>query len=354
MDDITPLRQLAAEVIKADAYLYAPQTAMRVRWNRNPDTPLPPEMPAGKNPPDGAIVDYFLAKDAAGPVTLEILDASGKLVRKYSSSDKAEPLEKIAPKHPIPMYWVREEKILSGAAGMHRFVWDVRYAAPKSLGHGFPISAIAHDTPLEPLGALALPGSYTVKLTAGGKSYVRPLVLKMDPRVKSSPAELAKQFAMQQLAAGGMNESFEDLAQVQSARAQAKPLLEKSLSTELKEKLVQFDKNAAALEGAAVPGFFGTPLSGKQPENFSTLNQRFGRVLGIADAADGAPTMQAEAVAKELAAALKTASEQWESIKKMDLSKLNELLEKEKAGKIDPERKSGDVPSSDVDGDDEP
>jgi len=176
----------------------------------------------------------------------------------------------------------------------------------------------------------------------------------MDPRVKSSPAELAKQFAMQQLAARGMNESFEALAQVQSARAQAKPLLEKSISTELKEKLVQFDKNAAALEGAAVPGFFGTPLSGKQPENFSTLNQRFGRVLGIADAADAAPTTQAEAVGKELAAALKAASEQWESIKKMDLSKLNELLEKENAGKIDPERKSGDAPSSDVDGDDEP
>jgi len=354
LDDVAPLRQLTAEVTKADAYLYAPQTAMRVRWNRNPDTPLPPETPAGKNPPDGAIIDYFLAKDAAGPVTLEMLDASGKLVRKYSSSDKAEPLEKIAPKHPIPMYWVREEKILSPAAGMHRFVWDVRYAAPKALGHGFPISAIVHDTPLEPQGALAQPGSYTVKLTVDGKSYTQPLVLKMDPRVKSTPAEIAKQFAMQQSAARGMNESYEALSQVQNSRAQAKPLLEKSLSAELKVKLAEFDKKAAALEGAAVPGFFGTPLSGKQPENFSTLNQRFGRVLGIADAADGAPTSQAEAVAKELAAALKTASEQWESMKKTELPKLNEMLQKEKAGKIDPERNGGDAPSSDVDGDDEP
>src|SRR5206468_1162791 len=135
LDDITPLRQLKDEVAKSSAHLYAPQEAVRVRWNRNPDTPLPPEIPAGKNPPDGVIIDYFLAQDSSGPVTLEILDTSGKLVRKYSSADIIEPLDKIAPKHPIPMYWVREETILSAEAGMHRFVWDVRYSSPKSLGH---------------------------------------------------------------------------------------------------------------------------------------------------------------------------------------------------------------------------
>src|SRR5882724_10465451 len=354
LDDVTPLRQLTAEVAKSNAHLYAPQEAVRVRWNRNPDTPLPPEIPAGKNPPDGAIVDYFLAQNSAGPVTLEILDASGKLVRKYSSMDIIEPLEKIAPKHPIPMYWVREETILPAEAGMHRFVWDVRYSAPKSLGHSYPISAIPHDTPLEPSRAWALPGRYTVKLTVDGRSYTQPLVLKMDPRVKISAADLAKQFAMQQAAAGGMNESFEALAEVQSSRAQVKAAMEKVSSVEAKQKLADFDKKASGLEGVVVPGFFGTPLTGKQPENFSTLNQRFGRILAIADAADAAPTTRTESVAMELGDSLRETSARWKEIKTTDMAALNQLLEKEKVAKIDPERQKGEGPSADADGDDEP
>ncbi|HVS74271.1 MAG TPA: hypothetical protein VHE23_02505, partial [Candidatus Acidoferrales bacterium] len=170
LDDITPLRQLSAEVARHDVHLYAPQAATRFRWNRNTDTPLPPEVPAGKNPPDGAIVDYYLRNSSAEPVTLEILDARGGLVRRYSSADKPEPMEKTAKEHPIPMYWVRPEKILSAEAGMHRFVWDLHYAPPDALEYEFPISAIYRDTPKYPLGAWALPGQYTVKLTVGGKN----------------------------------------------------------------------------------------------------------------------------------------------------------------------------------------
>jgi len=354
LDDITPLRQLKGEFAGAGAYLYAPQAALRVRWNRNPDTPLPPEVPAGKNPPDGAIIDYFLAKNASGGVTLEILDGGGKLVRKYSSADKVDSLDSIAAKHPIPMYWVREDKILAAEAGMHRSVWDVRYAAPKSLGHGYPISAIVHDTPLEPRGAWAMPGRYTVKLTVDGKSYTQPLVLKMDPRVRSSVAELGRQFAMQQSAAAGMNRSFDALDEVKSTREQIKAAAEKVTSAEAKQKLAELDKKAAELEGAAVPGFFGLPPAGKQVENFSTLNQHFGQILSIADAANAAPTTQAEAVAKELDAALVELTVRWKDIKNADLTALNLVLEREKAGKIDPERRSSEAPSADADGDDEP
>jgi len=354
LDDITPLRQLKQDVAKSHAYLYVPQEALRVRWNRNPDTPLPPETPAGKNPPDGAIIDYFLANRSAGPVTLEIIDAAGNSVRKYASTDKAEPIEEIAPKYPIPMYWVREEKILSADPGMHRFVWDVRYAAPKSLSHGYPISAIQHDTPLEPQGPWAMPGRYTVKLIVDGKSYTQPLALKMDPRVKSSAADLNSQFAMQRAAAKGMTESFDALAEVQSTRAQIKAATAKASSPDTKQKLGDFDRNAAALEGTAVPGFSGIPLSGKQPENFSTLNQRLGRVLAIADAADAAPTTQAEAVAKELETALHDMIARWHEMKKTDLVFINDRLQREKAGKINPELRLAGGPATDIDGDDEP
>jgi len=354
LDDITPLRQLKAEVASAAVHLYAPQEALRVRWNRNPDTPLPPEVPAGKNPPDGAIIDYFLAEKSTGPVTLEILDASGKLVRKYSSTDKAETLESIAPKHPIPMYWVLEDKILPSKEGMHRFLWDVRYPAPKSLSYGYPISAILHGTPLEPRGAWAQPGNYTVRLTVNGQPYTQPLMLKMDPRVKTSTADLRKQFAVQQSAVDGMNRSFQALAEVKSVREQVKAATAKASSAESQQKLSDFDKKAAALEGAAVGGFFALPPVGKQPESFSTLNQHFGRILAIADAADAAPTTQAETVAKELQEALNELAAGWSEMKRTDLPALNALLEKEKAGNIDPQRPSTEPPSTDVDGDDEP
>jgi hypothetical protein len=288
-------------------------------------------------------------------VALEILDASERVVvRAYSSLDKAESLEEIAPKHPIPMYWVRQEKIVSAKAGMHRFVWDVRWPAPKSLGHAFPISAIVHDTPLEPRGAWALPGRYTVKLVVDGVPYTKPLVLKMDPRVKTPAADLAKQFARQQGATVGMNDSFEALAELKSVREQVKAAMAKVSSAEAKQKLLQFDKKAAALEGAAAPGFSGVPPAGKQPENLSTLNQRFGRMLAIADAADSAPTTQLETLAIELEVARLELVGRWTELKKAGVADLNRLLEKEKAGRIDPERREGNAPSTDVDGDDEP
>lgn len=354
LDDIALLRQLNAEVAGAKVHLFAPQEAWRMHRDRNPDTPLPPEFPAGKNPPDGAIIDYFLAENSSAPVTLEILDASGQLVRKYSSTDKAESLDAIAPKHPIPMYWVREDQILSATAGMHRFVWNVRYATPSSPSHGYPISAIPRDTPQEPQGAWALPGRYTVKLTVGGKSYTQPLQLKMDPRVKTSGADLKKQFSMQQSAASGMNRSFAALAEIKSAREQIRSVAERISSPETKQKLADFDKEAAALEGASVPGFFGLPPSGKRPENFSTLNQHLGQILAIADAADAAPTAQTENEARELGSALTGLRARWKEMKNSEIPVLNQSLEKEKAGKIDPERRDGEAPEADEDGDDEP
>ena len=98
---------------------------MRFRWNRNTDTPLPPEVPAGQNPPDGAIIDYLLADVSQGEVKLEIFDAQSHLVRRYSSNDQPKSIEKIAAENPIPMYWVRLQQILSSEAGFHRFVWDL-------------------------------------------------------------------------------------------------------------------------------------------------------------------------------------------------------------------------------------
>jgi len=354
LDDVTPLRQLSEQVRKSSAFLFVPQDAIRFRWNRNPDTPLPPEFPAGKNPPDGAIIDYYLASSSNKPVMLEVFDEQQHLVRRYSSSDKPEAMEKIAGEHPIPMYWVRPAQILSGAAGMHRFAWDLHYPSPDSLGHEFPISAIAHDTPKYPLGAWVLPGNYTAKLSVDGKTYSAPLVIRMDPRIKTSFADLRKQFEMQSGSVEGMNESFGVLLQVQSVRAQLKEHGAKAGKGTLAEAIAALDKQAAELEGAAQSNSLGLPPGAKQPENLSSLNQHFGGILAVADSADAAPTTQAIAVYKELQEALEKLVTRWTRIREQDIPALNAELRKAGFAAIDPTKAADTAPSAEADGDDEP
>jgi photosystem II stability/assembly factor-like uncharacterized protein len=353
LDDITPLRQVSAEIAKAPSSLYRPQEAIRFRWNRNTDTPLPPDTPAGKNPPDGAIVDYYLAAASNKPVTLEILDAENHLVRRYSSSDKPESLETIAASNPIPMYWVRSQQNLSGEAGMHRFVWDMHYPAPEALNREFPISAIVHDTPQLPMGAWVMPGKYTVKLTVDGKSYTQPLAVRMDPRVKTAEADLRKQFEMEAGIVKGMNETYETLQQVRTLRPQVTDRAGKTKGA-LADSLNALDKQAGELEGASQGAFFGVPPGGKQAENLSTLNQHFGQLLNIVDSADAAPTTQAAAVYLELEESLGKLLAQWKKVRESDLPPLNASLKKAHIEDLDPNKGSAAAPAGDSDQDDEP
>jgi photosystem II stability/assembly factor-like uncharacterized protein len=180
LDDIAPLRQLTAEVASAPAHLFAPSLTYRLPRDTNTDTPLPPEEPAGKNPPDGAIL-YYTLKAATNPLTLEILDSTGRVVRHFSSMDKPEPPD---PQLNVPTYWLRPFQPLPTDAGMHRFVWDLHGEPPAGRagrGGGPSIAAIFHDTPARQ-GEWMPVGTYTVRLTAGGQVYSQPLVVKADPR----------------------------------------------------------------------------------------------------------------------------------------------------------------------------
>jgi photosystem II stability/assembly factor-like uncharacterized protein len=353
LDDLTPLRQLNDQIAKSPVFLYQPQEALRWRWDRNPDTPLPPETPAGKNPPDGAIIDYYLAAAANGPLTLEILDYTGATVRRYSSADQPPPMDKIAGEHPIPMYWVRPARILSAAQGMHRFVWDLHGEPPKALNKEFPISAIAHDTPLLPLGAWALPGSYTVRLTVDGKQFTQPLTVMMDPRIKTPVSDLQAQSSFEAGAVSGMNQSYEALGQVQSVREQLKESAKKAKG-KLAESLEDLDKQCAALAGATSSTFFGTPPSGKQPENLSSINQHFSQLLGIADSADAAPTTQSSKVYAELTEELNSLVKRWNDLKQNSVPKLSSELQKAGLAAIDSAKPLDHDLTEAADGDDEP
>ncbi|HEV2690312.1 MAG TPA: glycoside hydrolase, partial [Bryobacteraceae bacterium] len=268
LDDISPLRQMSAEIAASSEHLFQAGAAYRFRWNTNTDTPLPPEEPAGQNPPDGAIVYYYLKTAAASPVTLEILDTGGKLVRRYSSDDKPEPVD---PTLPVPTYWVRPPAILPATAGMHRFVWDLRYPSPDALEHEYPISAIYRDTPREPRGVIALPGQYSVRLTANGRSLTQPLTVTMDPRVNTPPGGLQQQFTLATRLIEMMHRDFDALMEVRAVRGRLKALYP------------ELDKQAADLE-----------------VSLTKLNGELSTVLGFVQGADATPTPQMAAAVTEL------------------------------------------------------
>jgi photosystem II stability/assembly factor-like uncharacterized protein len=186
LDDLSPLRQASALEPKAGAFLFAPAPAMRVRANQNKDTPLPPEEPAGENPPAGAVIDYWLAKDAKGPLQIEIRDQGGAVVRAFSSDEAPASLK--ATRYFAPQ-WTRPAAAPSAQAGSHRFVWDLRFPRPKSPEYEYSIStAWGADTPVVPQGPLVPPGEYQIVLRADGHEHRTRLSVRPDPRVSFDPA----------------------------------------------------------------------------------------------------------------------------------------------------------------------
>jgi hypothetical protein len=191
LDDVTPLRQARAALASSRGFLCPPVSAVRVRANRNTDTPMPPDEPMGQNPPDGAVLDWWFGEAPRGEVTLEILDGTGALVRRFSSADPPDTLPKNLQ---IPEYWMRPPRTLPVAAGMNRFVWDLHGPALPGVARGYPISATPEDTPAEPRGPWLPPGDYRVRLTADGERFERPLTVRMDPRITTPAAGVRRQY----------------------------------------------------------------------------------------------------------------------------------------------------------------
>jgi len=327
LDDMAPLREASA-TLAGSAHLFKLAPAYRVQRDTNTDTPLPPDEPAAANPPDGAILDYYLPA-AASTVTLEILDAQGKLVRRFSNNDKPEITEEELQKQLIPLYWVRAPRHLSTAAGMHRFIWGLHYPAPASARKDYPIAAIPHDTPRLPLGPTVVPGRYMVRLTVDGKSSTAPLTVKMDPRVKISAAGLQKKFHAETLMASLMTESAQALQQGGSIRAQLEKVTAQT-NAQTKDAIDALQKKLVSLLGAQ-GGFFAPP---SQEVTLGRVNGQAGTLYMQIWQVDAEPTSsQMEAMAateKDSADVMK----RWTDFKNSDLPALNRLLRESKAPEI--------------------
>ncbi|HEV2426021.1 MAG TPA: glycoside hydrolase [Terriglobia bacterium] len=345
LDDIAPLRQMAGAAAHSAPYLFKPALAYRVKRDTNTDTPLPPDEPAGQNPPDGAVIDYYLPQAASGAVTLEILDSGGKVVRRYASTDKPEfTMDELRKTLAVPIYWVKMPQILSAEAGMHRWVWDLHYPPPPSNRHGYPISAVPHDTPREPLGPTALPGQYSVKLTVEGHSYTAPLTVKMDPRVKTSPVGLQQQFRAEQRLAALMASDYQAAGEARAVQSALQKLNGKA-SGPLAEAVSAFQRKLRSLAGA--PGGFFAP-----PSREVTLARASGDaagLYGIIGGADAAPTAAQTAGLAQVERESAEVSKRWNEIKSRDIPALNRQLsgaglpEVHVEAQPQPEEESGDV-----------
>jgi photosystem II stability/assembly factor-like uncharacterized protein len=323
LDDISALRQL--DTVKGDAYLFKPGDAYRVRRSTYTDTPLPIDEPAGENPPDGAAIDYFLPNSTSGPVTLEILDASGKLVRKFASTDPPYATHEQLSKQLIPLYWLKMPQTLPAGAGMHRWIWDLRYGTPTATDYEYPISAVPHRTPRTPQGALALPGTYQVRLTASGKVLTETLTVKIDPRVEATADDLAKLFSLESKLGSSVDSSSTAALEAHSIREQIGKLSKGNqapVPALLKEQLDKLDKQVASLlDGAEKsasaegrPGLDG--LSGETASLYSQVGQ-----------ADAAPTSAQEQAADHTVHELDEVLPAWERIKTSSIPEVNRALE---------------------------
>jgi hypothetical protein len=280
LDNATPLRQIDERSAATDAILFKPAAAVRL----NPDsffgTPLPPEEPQAKNPPEGAVIDFYLKSAPAAAVTLDVLDAKGDVVRSYSSAAQA-----AAPRRaqPIADYWLTPPSHLSARAGMNRFVWDLRYSPPVEEGTN---------------GPQVMAGTYTVRLTAAGKTLTQSLKVTVDPRSTATPLELQKRFDLSISLWRDMRRAAEVMREGNSLRQGGK-----------------LNAEGARILGVSAGGRGGRGGDRGGATIVSVLGA-MGTALSVAESADRTPPATAYDLARQSAKDLNALLAQWKALPK--------------------------------------
>lgn len=282
MDTFSPLREMNATATN-EAYLFQPSPATRVRFNMFGDTPLPPEEPTGQNPPDGAILDYYLGVDKS-EVELQIKDSKGNLVNRFSSSDRPELLD--STRLPHPTYWIRPPEVLSTRSGHHRFVWNLRYDEPPGAARGYAIAAVKENTPSSPVGPFVAPGKYTIRLTVDGEVLERELQVKLDPRSEINAEGLRMQTELSL-------ECYNWYNRLQSIREAIDEPLAKSSKWKkgIKEALVKLRGEGSPVAGDILYGSIAT--TALEQETIMGLQEKLLFVLEVLQSADATPTVSA-------------------------------------------------------------
>src|SRR5262249_51674207 len=314
LDDITPLRE--AGRTGSDLGLLRPAVAVRARWGVNSDTPLPVETPTPPDPPPGAGGRYLLPSGPAGEPPPTITAPRGRAVRSSSS---------VAPPPPallanVPSYWFAPPPILTKNRGHNRFAWNLRYPPPRVLPFGYfggllqfveytlADHAIPGATPREqPEGPLVLPGEYTIELSGGGRRDRKTLVVRPDPRVKASAAELAAQFDLTERVLDMLAVTYSGWTSLRDLRATipdpTKALAGAGEAAEAREGIEGFDKKIDAIQNgsSAAPGV-------------GIVNRDAARLYEMLVSGDAQPAQPLVAAIGESCQALATALESWRRV----------------------------------------
>ena len=316
LDDITALRQLSNQLANQSVILYQPQTAYRVRWNMGTDTPVPQEEPAGQNPPDGSMIDYYLSQNAKD-IKLEIIDnnlliltdihtgsqvkrKANNVIRTYSNKDT---LYKIGDVN-IPEYWIRPQHILSTKPGSHRFMWDMKYM-PLNVPPSYPIAANYMNTPPDQTAPWVMPGDYTTQLTVDGQVFTQTFTVKMDPRVKISVSDIQKQHDLSVQCYEGRKQSMKILEEIKLYRLMLRGQMTNPPLT-VADELNKKDKEAELLEN--------NPSVNNAP-SFKRFNNSFASLFALLQDSDRPPTEQTIAALAETQKQLKELLKKWNEIK---------------------------------------
>ena len=331
LDDISALRQWSAKLVDSPAQFFTPEPGIRVRWDNYPDTPLQTQAAAGRNPADGAVLQYFQKAPAKGDLALDIYDQQGTLVRHYSSRGVQETIE---PPN-VPEFWFYPPDALPNQAGINRFVWDLHYAHPTALPYGYfgarlkyteytlPDHAVPGETPrVQPPGPLAAPGTYDLVFTREGKTYKQKLQVLPDPRVHISAEDYAAQLALSRKISAFMEDTarlFQSVVTLHAEFDARKKAVPADAPKEVADAVAEVEKQFHALEdgNAEAPGF-------------GILNRDFGHDLVMVQSADMKPAESAystvisgcNSIAKNVAA--------WNKLNAETLPALNKLLKDQK------------------------
>ena len=312
LDDVTPLRQVTTQSAQADTILYQPETALRLHYPEEIDK----RQPVGDNPPSGGIIDYYFKTAPKDEVTIDILDASGKLVRHLSSKEKKEGEQ--------PPEWpdrVERAKTISASEGMNRFAWDLRYDDPVQIPGAFYSGN-------GPKGPLALPGEYQMKLTVSGKSQTAPLHLAIDPRTKGAEPALQKQFDLAKRVNDRISELHQAVNEIREVKLQIQSLhkrfdddqrLKAALTTadELDHKMSDVEQQLVQVNMKGSEGNLAFP---------NMLNERSDSFSHSIDAGDSAPSKSQQDVFQMLSGQLDQQLKKWAQIKSDDLPKVSALI----------------------------
>jgi len=289
----------------------------------NPPTPWPADMAAGENPPDGAMIDYYLGPVVNGVVSLEVADREGKTIARFNSDDPLPPLD---PRYSVPVVWARPPRTLSAAPGHHRFLWDMQHPQVPGMVTG-PDDDLAtpHNTPSVSTAPWVMPGEYTVRLIVGGKTLSEPLKVVMDPRVKTPLTDLATQFRLAKGIYDDVINATTALHEISLLRDQLKtrssqpPVANAGPSIESK-----LDAIAGPEHGGR--GFMRGPAG---PPTLGTVRMTLAGLEHSIENADVAPTAAQEEAYATTVKPLAGLLDQWKQLKQADLKSLNEQLKRD-------------------------